>query len=131
MAETQSLLRSDDNHVHLSQDSSTIDATRRQTRRFLTSKWGHYSVLALVGLDVASIFADFIVQILNCEGRIHGETTLEVLGIVSLVFSCLFVAELLASIWAFGPRYVATQDFLHADQILPPSPHCSSLPFAY
>lgn len=84
--------------------SSTITTTRHQTRRFLTSKWGHYSVLALVALDVASIFADFIVQILNCEGRFDGEVTLEILGIVSLVFSCLFVLELLASIWAFGPR---------------------------
>lgn len=31
---------------------------------------------------------------------------LEALGIVSLVFSCLFMAELLASIWAFGLSYV-------------------------
>lgn len=28
------------------------------------------------------------------------------LGIVSLVFSCLFMLELVASIWAFGVRYV-------------------------
>ncbi|EMC97565.1 hypothetical protein BAUCODRAFT_50672, partial [Baudoinia panamericana UAMH 10762] len=81
---------------------------RRETKRYLTSKIGHYSVLALVSVDIGSIFADLILQLLTCEGRIpprDGEHGQEVLSILSLVFSCLFMVELLASIWAFGWQY--------------------------
>ncbi|RGP59541.1 voltage-gated hydrogen channel 1 [Fusarium sporotrichioides] len=53
---------------------------RAATARFLSSKAGHYSVLALVSLDVLSMIA-------------------------GLLFSCLFVAELIACIWAFGWDY--------------------------
>ena len=89
--------------------STTVATARRQTKRFLTSKVGHYSVLALVSLDISSIFADLILQLVTCEGRLptkDGATAQDVLGIVSLVFSCLFMLELLASIWAFGWPYV-------------------------
>ncbi|KAB2575092.1 Ion transport [Lasiodiplodia theobromae] len=87
---------------------SSIDKSRRQTQRFLTSKTGHYAVLALVAADVTCIFIDFVIQLFVCES--HKANTgwndaLEALGIVSLVFSCLFMAELLASIWAFGLSY--------------------------
>ena len=46
----------------------------------------------------------------TCEGRIpakDGEKAQEVLGILSLVFSCLFMLELIASVWAFGRTYVS------------------------
>lgn len=89
--------------------SDTAASARRQTKRYLTSKTGHYSVLALVSVDISSIFADLILQLLTCEGRVpakDGDKASEVLGILSLVFSCLFMVELLASIWAFGWAYV-------------------------
>ncbi|KAF2491090.1 hypothetical protein BU16DRAFT_446162, partial [Lophium mytilinum] len=76
--------------------------------RFLTSKAGHYSILLLVSLDVSCIFADFIINIFTCETRgpsSGASTALEALGIISLVFSCLFMVELFASVWAFGPKY--------------------------
>ncbi|WPH00925.1 Hypothetical protein R9X50_00375900 [Acrodontium crateriforme] len=85
--------------------SSTSAAVRRQTKRYLTSKTGHYSVLLLVSLDISAIFADFVLQLLTCEGRVpgpDGNKAQSVLGLVSLVFSCLFMLELMASIWAFG-----------------------------
>lgn len=95
-----------------SHGESYVDPTRRQVLRFLTSKAGHYAVLILVSLDVSCIFADILISLFICEkscGSGHRapkglEDAQEVLGIVSLVFSCLFMAELLASIWAFGPR---------------------------
>ena len=91
---------------------------RHFLRRYLTSKLGHYVVLALVTIDVASIFADLVIQTLRCER--HGKAieghqyddALEILGIVSLVISCLFVVELLVSVWAFGFRYVVLDCFL-------------------
>lgn len=80
-------------------------SARHQVKRYLTSKTGHYSVLLLVSLDVTGIFADLILQLLTCEGRVpekDGNEAQKVLGIVSLVFSCLFMVELLASLWVFG-----------------------------
>lgn len=52
--------------------------------------------------------ADFLLRLFECERpdseKGWGEA-LHVLGVISLVFSCLFMAELLASIWAFGFDY--------------------------
>ena len=83
---------------------------RKETRRFLSSKYGHYAVLLLVTLDVSCIFADFLISLYVCDHKCEkGESVgigfheaQDILGIVSLIFSCLFVVELLASIWAFG-----------------------------
>ena len=107
MSDQQPLLRPTTSpHTHSEQNQdSIITTTRQQTRRYLSCKTGHYSVLLLVSLDVSCIFADFIFQIFSCEGRVDshdGEIVLDALGIVSLVFSCLFMTELVASVWAFG-----------------------------
>ena len=89
-----------------------INPARRQTRRFLESKYGHYAVLLLVSLDVSCIFADFLISLYKCDLSCkHGKPVPQgfndaqsALGIISLVFSCLFMVELVASIWAFGLR---------------------------
>ena len=86
------------------------NTSRKQTRRFLSSKYGHYAVLLLVSLDVSCIFADFLISLYICDhtcdkGQPVDKSLPEAqdaLGIVSLIFSCLFMVELLASIWAFG-----------------------------
>ncbi|GKU06344.1 unnamed protein product [Fusarium langsethiae] len=81
---------------------------RAATARFLSSKAGHYSVLALVSLDVLSMIADFILNLFKCEQGRKGsdwDLALEILGSIGLVFSCLFVAELIACVWAFGWGY--------------------------
>ena len=85
--------------------TSSINRARAATRQYLSSKISHYGILALVSLDVASIFCDFIVQILRCDGRITYDgaaIALDVTEAVGVVFSCLFMLELLASVWAFG-----------------------------
>jgi hypothetical protein len=78
---------------------------RRHVERFQTSKFGHYSILLLVALDIGSIFADLFITLYLCD---HPNSqgwidTQEVLGIVGLVFSSLFLLELILSVWAFGP----------------------------
>ncbi|KAH9810110.1 putative ion transport protein [Teratosphaeria destructans] len=78
------LLPSDRTH-HATPNLATT--ARHKTKHYLTSKTGHYSVLALVS---------------------DGEKAQETLGILSLVFSCLFMVELLASVWAFGWAYFGT-----------------------
>ncbi|KAI4727972.1 hypothetical protein E4T49_04146 [Aureobasidium sp. EXF-10728] len=88
--------------------NSTFDTARRNTRRYLNSKFGHYAVLLLVSLDCTCIFSEFVIQILSCEGRIsepRARIAEEAIGIIGLIFSCLFMLELLASIWAFGLHF--------------------------
>ena len=73
----------------------------------LTSSPGHYAVLLLVALDISAIFADLLITSLACEGhisRLDADLSSDILGIVSLIFSSLFMLELLASIWSFGAR---------------------------
>jgi voltage-gated hydrogen channel 1 len=90
-------------------EDSWVWTIRRRLQKFLTSKWGHYFVIILVSLDVAGIFADFLISLHICEHagekgfhRRQWEQAEKTLGTISLVFSCLFMLELLCSIWAFG-----------------------------
>ena len=122
--ENQSLLRGESRHttgsasrnesfwsnIEGSQLNSYFAPARKQTRRFLESKYGHYAVLLLVSLDVGCIFADFLISLYICDqncgkGKEANKSLPEAqdaLGIVSLIFSCLFMLELCASVWAFG-----------------------------
>ncbi|KIW67817.1 hypothetical protein PV04_07043 [Phialophora macrospora] len=94
---------------------SWVWGLRHNLQRFLSSKWGHYFVIVLVAADISCIFADFLVSLHICE---HGgdqgfdlhtwSQVNDVLGYMSLVFSCLFMAELLGSVFAFGFHYFAT-----------------------
>lgn len=85
-------MTSEEHHPLLPSDHCRVQevttSARRQTRRFLTSKTGHYAVLLLVSLDVSCVFADLIVTSLACEGHVRekdADKVTEVLGIVSLV----------------------------------------------
>ncbi len=102
----------------LPHENAYLNPARHRVQHFLTSKAGHYAVLSLVSLDVGCIFADILISLFVCEktcksGANEGEgleDAQEALGIVSLVFSCLFMAELLASVWSFGPRWSHDQE---------------------
>ncbi|KAL6411655.1 Voltage-gated hydrogen channel 1 [Ilyonectria robusta] len=110
-------------HSH-SREQWTLQNTKQKVAEFLSSKYGHYSVLTLVSLDVLSMIAgklgsanvfptqliqtDFILKLFKCEQEKSGadwDLALDVLGSMSLVFSCLFMLELIASVWAFGWGY--------------------------
>ncbi|EED23341.1 conserved hypothetical protein [Talaromyces stipitatus ATCC 10500] len=86
---------------------------RAKTRAFLSSKWGHYIVLCMVAVDVACIFADFLIELWVCELSERHQTPIdrrwslaqEALGLVGLIFSCLFMLELIASVLSFGLGY--------------------------
>ena len=98
--------------------NSNIHTLRTRLQTFLVSKWGHYFVITLVSLDIACIFADFLIKLHICEHTCSTnsekgtgfdaapwERTVEVLDIMSLLFSSLFMLELLGSFFAFGPSY--------------------------
>ncbi|TAQ91537.1 hypothetical protein B7494_g150 [Chlorociboria aeruginascens] len=81
---------------------------RQKLQDFLASKAQHYIVLSLVALDLLGIFADIFIALYTCEEGQPNPTWDKVrdgLGIAGLVFSCLFMVELIMSIWAFGWRY--------------------------
>ncbi|KAJ4503847.1 hypothetical protein HRR78_007992 [Exophiala dermatitidis] len=48
-------------------EESRVWQIRRSLQRFLASKWGHYFVILLVGLDISCIFADFLISLHICE----------------------------------------------------------------
>lgn len=102
----------------------TLQNTRQKARQFLSSKFGHYSVLTLVSLDVLSmilgtlcstlimsrqlILVDFVLKLFKCEQGKSGpnwDLSLKILDSISLSFSCLFMVELMTSVWAFGWKY--------------------------
>ncbi|KAJ4026839.1 hypothetical protein NW752_001796 [Fusarium irregulare] len=89
-------------------DQWSVRTAKEATAQFLSSKAGHYSVLTLVSLDVMSMIADFVLNLFRCEQGRKGsdwDLALEILGSIALVFSCLFMLELIASVWAFGWKY--------------------------
>ncbi|KAK5235644.1 hypothetical protein LTR47_003117 [Exophiala xenobiotica] len=93
-------------------EESSVWKLRTNLQRFLSSKWGHYFVIALVALDISCIFADFLISLHMCEHRSDEKFPYKdwqladhVLDYVSLAFSCLFMAELLGSVFAFGLGY--------------------------
>lgn len=102
--------------VKIHGEDSWVWDLRQHLQRFLSSKWGHYAVITLVAADISCIFADFLISLHICEhsgdkgfNRKAWEIADDVLDYVSLAFSCLFMAELLASVFAFGFRYVSQE----------------------
>jgi hypothetical protein len=103
----------DDGNDYYDADDETSQTAPRQslkqrTARLLASKPGHYCVLALVSLDIASIFAALILRLLAYEGRMRPKPGLQaehVLDIAGICFSCLFFVELSARARLFGWAY--------------------------
>lgn len=88
-----------------------IARCRRSARNYLSSRFGHYLVLFLVSVDVACVFADFLIEIHVCELEKKykhvpsgWEDAQEALSITGLVFSCLFMLELVVAVGSFGMR---------------------------
>ncbi|KAK6070258.1 hypothetical protein SCUP234_00216 [Seiridium cupressi] len=82
--------------------------TRRAAQKLLSSKAKHWFVLTLVILDVAGILTDIFIALITCELDREDEPwvqpTRDALTLFSLILSCLFLVELLLSLWANGPR---------------------------
>ena len=106
-------------------DDTPVLRLRTQLQAFLASKWGHYFVIVLVSLDISSIFANFLIQLHVCEHTCGDKAeagfdarpwaqAVEVLAVFSLLFSSLFMLELVGSFFAFGPRYVYLRSHFRA-----------------
>ena len=100
----------EDAHPRTTRYKVIYHVCQQRVQDFLSSRAQHYTVLGLVSLDLLGIFADIIINLYQCdEGNTDPlwDDVRNGLGIAGLVFSCLFLLELLASIWAFGWRYVS------------------------
>jgi len=83
-------------------------ACQSEVSEFLSSKAQHYTVLGLVSFDLLGIFADIIINLYQCDEKDTDpfwDDVRNALGIAGLVFSCIFLLELILSLWAFGWRY--------------------------
>ncbi|KUI72769.1 Voltage-gated hydrogen channel 1 [Cytospora mali] len=86
-------------------------ARRRQTcQGMLLSKQKHYFTLALVALDVSCLLADIFIALIDCDERIKNDAWVpgvrQGLEDAGLVFSCMFMVELIMCLWAFGFDYL-------------------------
>ena len=117
-------------HLNLHNEATQFHQERNQVQRSLTSKAGHYAVMLLVALDVSCSFADFLITMYVCEHRGRAkewQMTRDVLGIFSTMFSCLFMVELLASVWAFGFPSVTLEFFSFPHFLLSSTTDISSI----
>lgn len=77
-------------------------------RVFLNSKKKHYMIMGLVAIDVVGILADIFVALISCDKHEQEEDWVDdirnPLQLTGLVISCLFLVELMVSVWAFGFR---------------------------
>ena len=87
---------------------------RENARHWLGSKYQHCLLLTFITLDVFCIFADIFISLYTCDvGRNRPATTKhrlkrtqEGLTIISFIFSCIFLLELIVTLWAFGLRHL-------------------------
>ncbi|KAI1418603.1 hypothetical protein F5Y13DRAFT_3179 [Hypoxylon sp. FL1857] len=79
------------------------------TSRFMNSRAKHWVILVLIILDVAGILSDIFIALITCEiGIEHDEwvaPTRNSLTTFSLTLSCVFLVELLLSVFADGLGY--------------------------
>lgn len=89
---------------------STYARQRLRCQGLLVSKQKHYFTLALVALDVSCLLADLFIALIDCDERIKNDAWVpavrEGLEDAGLVFSCLFMVELIMCLWAFGLKYL-------------------------
>lgn len=85
---------------------SNYHRNQQRCQALLVSKQKHYFILALVALDVACLLTDILIALIDCDKRIKNDAWVpdvrEALERAGLVFSCLFLAELILCLWAFG-----------------------------
>lgn len=105
--EQQPLIAGDNDAIQ--EDGPLVSNYHRNQQRcqaLLVSKQKHYFILALVALDVACLLTDILIALIDCDKRIKNDAWVpdvrEALERAGLVFSCLFLVELLLCLWAFG-----------------------------
>ncbi|KAI2639013.1 hypothetical protein GGS26DRAFT_587784 [Hypomontagnella submonticulosa] len=96
--------------------TSNYHRARKATVRLMNSRAKHWVVLVLIILDVAGILTDIFIALITCEIGIEDDAwvtpTRNGLTIFSLSLSCIFLVELLLSVFADGFGYF--KSYLHS-----------------
>ncbi|KFA62784.1 hypothetical protein S40285_03796 [Stachybotrys chlorohalonatus IBT 40285] len=91
---------------------ATVQSYRAYGRRLLSSRGKHFGTMAIVAFDVAALLANVFIELISCEMDQRDEPwvrkLIAALQIVGLVFSCVFLAELVACLFAFGFNYLSS-----------------------
>ncbi|KAJ6785454.1 hypothetical protein PWT90_07116 [Aphanocladium album] len=86
---------------------------QRACARALASRRKHFAVMAVVALDVSTLLVNIFIQLIACETQQADEpwvkTVTKALEAVGLLFSSLFMVELVACLYAFGWRYLSSK----------------------
>ncbi|KAK0389684.1 hypothetical protein NLU13_3257 [Sarocladium strictum] len=89
-----------------------IQSYRAKGQQILSSRRKHFIVMSLVALDVAALLANIFIQLIACEMHQRDEpwvnVLIEYLEAVGLIISSLFIIELAACLFSFGPRYLSS-----------------------
>lgn len=103
---TQSTDEQDQSQSQSKEEISAYTRHRHSCQHLLVSKQKHYLILALVALDVSCLLADIFIALIDCDERIKNDDWVpdvrEGLEHAGLVFSCMFLVELILCLWAFG-----------------------------
>ncbi|KAI0386699.1 hypothetical protein F5Y04DRAFT_70281 [Hypomontagnella monticulosa] len=95
--------------------ASSYHQAQKATVRLMNSRAKHWVVLVLIILDVAGILTDIFIALITCEIGIEDDAwvkpTRNALTIFSLTLSCIFLVELLLSLFADGFGYF--KNWLH------------------
>lgn len=90
--------------------ASRYRRSQQHCQTLLISKQKHYFILGLVALDVGCLLTDILITLIDCDKRIENDAWVpgvrQALEHAGLVFSCLFLAELLLCLWSFGLELV-------------------------
>ena len=94
-------------------DESTVEdqirSYRAEGQRILSSRKKDFIIMGLVALDVVALLANVFIELIACEMHQRDEhwvqALLEGLEAIGLIISSLFMLELIACIFSFGPRY--------------------------
>ncbi|KAG5982606.1 hypothetical protein E4U55_001673 [Claviceps digitariae] len=85
---------------------------RRTGRVLLSSRRKHFLVMSMVAVDVAALLANIFIQLIACELHQRDEPWVQdltgSLERVGLLLSSLFMLELGACLFSFGPSYLAS-----------------------
>ncbi|KAI0110891.1 hypothetical protein GGR51DRAFT_82323 [Nemania sp. FL0031] len=88
---------------------SYVHRARAQTQRFFSSRTKHWMILALILLDVAGILTEIFIALITCELHRQDEAwvtpTQDALAVFALTMSCIFVVELILSVFADGFKF--------------------------
>ncbi|KAI8624833.1 hypothetical protein F5Y19DRAFT_283651 [Xylariaceae sp. FL1651] len=91
---------------------SYLHQARAVTQRFFSSRAKHWVILTLIILDVAGILTDIFIALITCELDRESEPwvapTRGALTTFSLTMSCIFMLELMLSVFADGFEYFSS-----------------------